>query len=73
MSHALHVRTPVWDCGHHRPDVPVPHRRFLWFPEEQHPIVLQLGGSDPDRLAAAAELALPYGYDEINLNCGCPR
>ncbi|KAI8464838.1 MAG: dihydrouridine synthase-domain-containing protein [Monoraphidium minutum] len=46
--------------------------RFLWFPPEQHPIVLQLGGSDPETLAAAAVKAAPYGYDEINLNCGCP-
>ena len=33
----------------------------------------QLGGSDPADLAAAAALVSPYGYDEINLNCGCPR
>eukprot|EP00191_Tetraselmis_sp_GSL018_P001545 CAMPEP_0177601644 /NCGR_PEP_ID=MMETSP0419_2-20121207/14388_1 /TAXON_ID=582737 /ORGANISM="Tetraselmis sp., Strain GSL018" /LENGTH=414 /DNA_ID=CAMNT_0019094961 /DNA_START=232 /DNA_END=1476 /DNA_ORIENTATION=+ len=46
--------------------------RFLWFPKEQRPLVLQLGGSEPEKLARAAELALPYGYDEINLNCGCP-
>ena len=46
--------------------------RFLWFPEEQHPIVCQLGGSEPDKLAAAAIIAAQYGYDEINLNCGCP-
>jgi len=46
--------------------------RHLWFPPEQHPVVLQLGGSDPDTLAAAVKMALPYGYDEINLNCGCP-
>lgn len=35
-------------------------------------MVLQLGGSDPEELAAAVALALPYGYTEINLNCGCP-
>ena len=46
--------------------------RHLWFPPEQRPIVLQLGGSDPETLAAAALIAAPYGYDEINLNCGCP-
>ncbi|KIZ03210.1 tRNA-dihydrouridine synthase A [Monoraphidium neglectum] len=46
--------------------------RFLWFPPEQRPLVLQLGGSDPQTLAAAAVKAAPYGYDEINLNCGCP-
>ena len=47
-------------------------RRFLWFPPEQRPLVLQLGGSDPAKLAAAAGIAARYGYDEINLNCGCP-
>ncbi len=47
--------------------------RFLWFPPEQHPIVCQLGGSDPASLAAAAKVVDRYGYDEINLNCGCPR
>jgi tRNA-dihydrouridine synthase A len=47
--------------------------RYLWFPEEQKPLVLQLGGSDPESLAKATEYALPYGYTEINLNCGCPR
>ncbi|KAF5184181.1 tRNA-dihydrouridine(20/20a) synthase [Thalictrum thalictroides] len=46
--------------------------RFLAFPSEQHPIVLQLGGSNLDNLSKAAELANNYGYDEINLNCGCP-
>ncbi len=34
--------------------------------------MLQLGGSDPEKLAAAATIAARYGYDEINLNCGCP-
>jgi len=48
------------------------HDRFLWFPPEQHPIVCQLGGSNPDRLAQAAAVVARYGYDEINLNCGCP-
>eukprot|EP01018_Ginkgo_biloba_P032713 Gb_04721 [translate_table: standard] len=46
--------------------------RFLEFPETQHPIVLQIGGSNLANLAKAAELANAYGYDEINLNCGCP-
>ncbi|KAJ9531837.1 hypothetical protein QJQ45_021989 [Haematococcus lacustris] len=48
------------------------HYRFLWFPPEQRPLVCQLGGSDPATLAAATALAVQYGYDEINLNCGCP-
>ncbi|XP_044324062.1 tRNA-dihydrouridine(20/20a) synthase isoform X6 [Triticum aestivum] len=46
--------------------------RFLAFPAEQHPIVLQIGGSNLDNLAKATELASGYAYDEINLNCGCP-
>lgn len=46
--------------------------RHLWFPPEQHPIVLQVGGSDPETLRKAALKIAPYGYDEVNLNCGCP-
>ncbi|CAM0904954.1 unnamed protein product [Alopecurus aequalis] len=46
--------------------------RFLAFPAEQHPIVLQIGGGNLDSLAKATELASSYSYDEINLNCGCP-
>ncbi|KAJ3695112.1 hypothetical protein LUZ60_000489 [Juncus effusus] len=46
--------------------------RFLKFQPEQHPIVLQIGGSNLDNLAKATELANSYNYDEINLNCGCP-
>jgi tRNA-dihydrouridine synthase A len=53
----------------HNPD----HDRFLWFPPEQHPIVCQLGGSDPEKLGKAAAIVAKFGYDEINLNCGCPR
>jgi tRNA-dihydrouridine synthase A len=52
----------------HNPD----HDRFLAFPPEQHPIVCQLGGSSPQGLAKAAAIVAGYGYDEINLNCGCP-
>ncbi|XP_068636576.1 uncharacterized protein [Aristolochia californica] len=46
--------------------------RFLEFPPEQHPIALQIGGSNISNLAKATELANTYCYDEINLNCGCP-
>uniref|UniRef100_A0A1D1XTA0 tRNA-dihydrouridine synthase A n=1 Tax=Anthurium amnicola TaxID=1678845 RepID=A0A1D1XTA0_9ARAE len=46
--------------------------RFLAFPPEQHPIVLQIGGSNLENLSKAAQLANAYCYDEINLNCGCP-
>ena len=38
----------------------------------EHPVALQLGGSDPEELAEAAEIGAEAGYDEINLNCGCP-
>ena len=46
--------------------------RFLRYDESEHPVVLQLGGSDPSDLARAAEMGAKAGYDEINLNCGCP-
>ncbi len=46
--------------------------RFLRFNETEHPIALQLGGSKPADLAACAKFGEEFGYDEINLNCGCP-
>ncbi|XP_019412853.1 PREDICTED: uncharacterized protein LOC109325144 [Lupinus angustifolius] len=46
--------------------------RFLEFSPDQHPIVLQIGGSNIESLAKATELSNAYCYDEINLNCGCP-
>jgi tRNA-dihydrouridine synthase A len=46
--------------------------RHLRFHPEEHPVALQLGGSEPDELARCARLAEQWGYDEINLNCGCP-
>src|SRR5215470_10357792 len=46
--------------------------RFLAFAAEEHPLALQLGGSEPAELAAAARAGEDAGYDEINLNCGCP-
>lgn len=46
--------------------------RLLAFSCEEHPIALQLGGNDPANLAEAARIGEQYGYDEINLNCGCP-
>jgi len=46
--------------------------RVLGFSPEEHPVGLQLGGSDPGKLAKAAEIGADYGYDEINLNIGCP-
>ncbi len=47
-------------------------RRHLAFSPEERPLAVQFGGSDPDHLARCAELAEAYGYDEVNLNCGCP-
>ena len=47
-------------------------RRLLAFDPEERPIALQLGGSEPRELAAAARAGEDAGYDEINLNCGCP-
>lgn len=46
--------------------------RLLGFAMQEHPIALQLGGSDPTRLAAAAKIGEDFCYDEINLNVGCP-
>ena len=46
--------------------------RFLRFNAEEHPVALQLGGSNPDWMAQAAAKGAAYGYDEININVGCP-
>jgi tRNA-dihydrouridine synthase A len=46
--------------------------RLLGFAPDEHPVALQLGGSDPEKLAMAATIAAQWGYDEINLNVGCP-
>jgi tRNA-dihydrouridine synthase A len=46
--------------------------RILGFDPFEHPVALQLGGSDPAAMAAAARLAEDLGYDEVNINCGCP-
>ncbi|MBT5415003.1 MAG: tRNA dihydrouridine(20/20a) synthase DusA, partial [Rhodospirillaceae bacterium] len=46
--------------------------RLLGFHPEEHPVALQLGGADPASLAECAQIAAEYGYDEVNLNVGCP-
>lgn len=46
--------------------------RLLGFDASEHPLALQLGGNDPKALAASARIGADFGYDEINLNCGCP-
>lgn len=47
-------------------------KRFLDFNASEHPLALQLGGSDPKALAECARIAEDWDYDEVNLNCGCP-
>jgi tRNA-dihydrouridine synthase A len=47
-------------------------RKLLAMDPSEHPVALQLGGSEPTALAAAARIGAEWGYDEINLNCGCP-
>ncbi len=49
-----------------------PRERFLGFDEVEHPLALQLGGSDAFELAECAAIAEAWGYDEVNLNVGCP-
>ena len=49
-----------------------PRQRLLGFDESEHPVALQLGGAEPAKLAEAAKIGADFGYDEINLNCGCP-
>ena len=49
-----------------------PRDRLLGFSPQEHPVAVQLGGSDPGHLAAAARICADLGYDEINLNVGCP-
>ncbi|MFL5035886.1 MAG: tRNA-dihydrouridine synthase, partial [Microvirga sp.] len=46
--------------------------RLLGFSPEEHPVAVQLGGSDPRDLAASARVCADLGYDEVNLNVGCP-
>src|SRR5258706_922658 len=47
-------------------------KRLLGFDASEHPVALQLGGSDPRDLATSAKIGEDFGYDEINLNVGCP-
>lgn len=65
VDRTLIHNTSLRDHALHIPEIPD-------IPSGQHPIALQLGGSDPDELEAAARIAAKYGYDEVNLNCGCP-
>jgi tRNA-dihydrouridine synthase A len=67
-SHALLYTEMVTTGALIHGDVP----RHLQFNEQEHPLALQLGGSEPKDLAHCASLGQTWGYDEINLNCGCP-
>ncbi|NIY73049.1 tRNA dihydrouridine(20/20a) synthase DusA [Marivivens donghaensis] len=46
--------------------------QLLAFSDAEHPVAVQLGGSDPKELSEATRISAEYGYDEVNLNCGCP-
>lgn len=48
------------------------HQHYLQYNEEEHPVALQLGGSDVEKLVTCAKMGEQFGYDEINLNVGCP-
>lgn len=45
---------------------------LLSYTENQHPLVCQIGGNNPDKMAEAAKICEDWGYDEVNINCGCP-
>ena len=47
-------------------------QRYLKFNQEEHPVALQLGGSDPKAMATCAKMAEDFGFDEVNINVGCP-
>ncbi len=47
-------------------------QRLLGFSDIEHPVALQIGGADPDEMVLAAEMAEAFGYDEVNINVGCP-
>jgi len=47
-------------------------QRLIGFSDAEHPLVLQLGGNEPDKMAEASRIAEGFGYDEVNINCGCP-
>jgi len=49
-----------------------PRERLLGFDNSEHPVALQIGGSDPEKLAQASKIGESFGYDEININIGCP-
>lgn len=74
LLRGLTARTQLWTemvvdaTVHHSPLLD----RHLSFSPCEHPVVCQLGGNDPSSMAAAAEVVQSFGYDEVNVNCGCP-
>ncbi len=66
-SALLYTEMVVADAAIHGP-----RERLLGFDETEHPVALQLGGSEPAKLAEATRIGAEFGYDEINLNVGCP-
>jgi tRNA-dihydrouridine synthase A len=60
------------DAVYRNGDIHGPRARLLGYDPSEHPVALQLGGSDPVELAAAVRASVPFGYAEINLNVGCP-
>src|ERR1700743_3913220 len=69
MSHRARLYTEMLTTG---AIIHGDRARLLGFQASKHPVALQLGGSDPGDLAAAAKIGEDFGYDEINLNVGCP-
>jgi tRNA-dihydrouridine synthase A len=47
-------------------------KRLLEFDPSEHPLALQIGGADPSQMAECARIAESWGYDEVNINIGCP-
>lgn len=47
-------------------------QKLLGYSKQEHPVAMQLGGSEPEKLALATKFVCDFGYDEVNLNCGCP-
>ena len=75
FTRLLTVHSPIYtEMLHHNSIEGMTPTKFdiLEIDDLEHPVILQLGGCDPDKLAKVARLAEKYGYDEINLNVGCP-
>ena len=71
-SAADEARAPLYGDDYRRGGDPWGARLFAGFDASEHPVALQLGGSEPAKLVEAAKIGEAYGYDEVNLNVGCP-